>query len=43
MRKKKERKWKRKNLTRVEDKLVVGSDKSSNLVETFNNLLNKPG
>ena len=33
----------RKNLTRVKDELVVGSDKNSNLVETFNNLLNKSG
>ena len=42
-RKKKMRNWRRKNLTRVKDELVVGSDKNSNLVETFNNLLNKSG
>ena len=42
-RKKKKRNWTRKNLTRVKDELVVGSDKNSSLVETFNNLLNKSG
>ena len=42
-RKKKMRNWTRKNLTRVKDELVVGSDKNSNLIETFNNLLNKSG
>ena len=43
IRKKKKRKRKRKSLTRIEDKILWGLDKSSNLVETFNNLLNKSG